>query len=55
LSGFPTDSWSEVLSTAIERVVDGDHWLSLEKMGDVHPTEWLDKQAMIALAESLAK
>jgi hypothetical protein len=32
---------------------DGVRWLSLEKMGDTYPTEWLDKQAMIALAESL--
>lgn len=34
---------------------DGDRWFSLEKMGDTYPTEWLDKQAMIALAESLSR
>lgn len=91
LSGFPSDSWSEVPLTAIETVVvgghegeyaqgmfvvhpgadsatwqadapvfrlrwkEGDSWFSLEKMGDTYPTEWLDKQAMIALAEGLSR
>ena len=32
---------------------DGDRWFSLEKMGDVGPVEWLNKEAMITLAESL--
>ena len=91
LSGFQSDSWSEVPPTAIEKVTlgnnegeyaqgmfvvlpgsdsatwepdapvfrlrwkDGDRWFSLEKMGDVYPTEWLDKQAMIILAEGLSR
>jgi hypothetical protein len=92
LSGFPSDSWSEVPPTAIEKIVvegnegefvqgmfvvksrtgteavwepdapvfrlrwkDGGRWFSLDKMGDTYPTEWLDKQAMIVLAESLAR
>jgi hypothetical protein len=91
LSGFPSDSWSEVPPTAIEKIIvgrnegeyaqgmfvvlpgadsatwqpdapvfrlrwkDGDRLFSLEKMGDTFPTEWLDKQAMIALAQSLVE
>lgn len=32
---------------------DGERWFSLEKMGDPYPIEWIGKDEMLALAESL--
>jgi hypothetical protein len=32
---------------------DGNHWFALEKMGDPYPIEWITKDELIKLAESL--
>jgi hypothetical protein len=32
---------------------EGDRWLSLEKMGDPYPIEWIDETEIVKLAESL--
>lgn len=32
---------------------DGERWFSLEKMGDPYPIEWMDKNKIVKLAESL--
>jgi hypothetical protein len=32
---------------------DGEHWFTLEKMGDPYPIEWITKEELIKLAESL--
>lgn len=32
---------------------EGDRWLSLEKMGDPYPIEWIGENEIVALAESL--
>lgn len=34
---------------------EGDHWFSLEKMGDSYPIEWIDENEIVKLAESLVE
>lgn len=55
LPGADSATWEPNAPVFRLRWRDGDRWFSLEKMGDTYPTEWLDKQAMIALAESLVE
>ena len=55
LPGADSATWQADAPVFRLRWKDGDRWFSLEKMGDVYPTEWLDKQSMIALAESLSR
>jgi hypothetical protein len=54
-SGAESAVWEPDAPVFRLRWKDSGRLFSLEKMGDTYPTEWLDKQALIALAESLVE
>lgn len=53
LPGTASATWNADVPVERLRWSEGDRWFSLEKFGDTAPVEYLDKEAMIALAASL--
>lgn len=52
-AGANTVYWHDDMGVARLRWKEGERWFSLEKYGDPYPIEYLDKNGLIALAESL--
>lgn len=53
LPGAASATWNADVPVEQLRWSEGDRWFSLEKFGDTAPVEYLDKEALVALAASL--